>query len=150
MPLTVNERAAMESAIADAEREVLRLDAIARESSAFPGWFFPTDEQRVASAGRAVLVAIREVRDAAIATGDHEEALRVVENARRLARVGSTAKAIEGNTVGDKVSEIVESLPNVVPSASWLKLAIVVVGLVALASVLGYVSTPLKALKGTR
>lgn len=99
--LTQAELQAMENARAAAEAEVGRLERAADASSSFPGLLFPTDEQRAASAARATLAAIVAARNDAIERGDREAALAVVENARRLARSGSTAAALADNTVGD-------------------------------------------------
>jgi hypothetical protein len=93
--LTPAEIQTMQAAVDAAEREVLRLEQLAAASSSWPGLLFPTDEQRAARAGRATLRAIVEVRNAVVESGDHEEALRVIENANRLAERGRVAHAIE-------------------------------------------------------
>lgn len=122
--LTQAELLAMQQAIASAEAEVARLEAAAAASSAFPGLLFPTDEQRAASAARATLTAIIDVRNAAIEAGDREQAMQVTDNARRLARPGSTAAALADNTVGDVIAPAL-------PSFRWLY---VVLGVAALAA----------------
>jgi hypothetical protein len=99
--LSPAEIATMQAAVDAAELEVLRLEQLAAASSSWPGFLFPTDEQRAARAARATLDAILEVRNAVVESGDHEEALRVVENARELAEPGRVARSIERPPLSD-------------------------------------------------
>jgi hypothetical protein len=132
--LTLPEIEAMQAAIAAAELEVRRLEELAAASSSFGGWLFPTDEQRTARAARATLEAIIGVRNGVIESGDHEEALRVVEYAYNVAKPGRVADAIARPPILENpLGTIWDWLKRTFRDLRWLVLGVVI--LLALAVV---------------
>lgn len=151
-------------AVGEAERgaraalERLELEADRVDAARLPGWrwLFPSDERRAATSSRAVLEAALAARDRLLELPDydHEEVARLVEVLRSLGHPGWATAALADNTVGDvtarKARELVAALPGLLPSPAWLKLLLVVVGLVALVVLLAPVLGVLRALAPRR
>ncbi len=116
--LTSNEIRSMNDAIAAATKEVERLEREAGGHSLI----FLSDAERVADAARATLNAIINVRNAAIEDGNHESALQVVENARKLS----------GKTIGTAIEREVPLIPDLGDLTFWIKAGLVVAGLIAI------------------
>jgi hypothetical protein len=150
--LTPAEVQAIDSALADARAEVARLVAVADEldRSRLPGWrwLFPSDERRTATTAASIVTSVERVGTmlAQAPAFDHEEAMRAVQLAREVATPGWTARALEGSTLGKVVADALPSAPSLPQVASWLKVLVVVVGLVAAAVLVAQLMVPLRFL----
>ncbi len=141
--LTPAEIGSINAALAPALARVQYLEGQA--GSSFPlGWLFPDDAQRAAKTARSLYDGAVAARDAAIEDPEpaHEEALRVIQMANDLASPGwvenqQAAATIGTSTVKDWVQKASDWIDQKIPSVSgvttWVKITIIVVGLVAVA-----------------
>lgn len=108
-----------------AEAEVRRLEVAAVGTGGpLGGAIFPSDEQRAATAARATLAALLELRDAAIESGDEAQAAEVVANLDRISEPGRVARSIERPSLPDVA-------PRLLPWWVWALVALVVLVLLA-------------------
>lgn len=108
-----------------AEAEVRRLEVAAVGTGGpLGGVLIPSDAQRAASAARATFDALRELRDAAIESGDEAQAAEVAASLERIATPGRVAESI-------KRPELAAVAPRLLPWWVWVLVGLVVLVLLA-------------------